>query len=387
MPLTNENMSRVISQSQREPGMIAGLSVQGAAPQMSAPPPPNVAGASGNSSGGALPIPPIPPTAIPPSPAPPPMSLPHAPFPAPASASVPAPSMAPQPASTSSAAPTPPILKPDTPPQQSAQTPPPGQAPGPAQIAQAVIQGNGVPGTVGSGQPTAASALDARRQAMIGGDQQGAVIPTQSVADPNSADPLAAMRAHRAAIAQAQPPAQEPTTATSNIGNILIPLIAAGGATAASIGARGLLNPSSSPDRTPTPQGEREMFAPGSAANQKPSGIKPVQGPPTASSVASAIERGTPVPPAAPAKPSSESVDALRGVKPIGKEIQGPPMGPPPVQGPPTAANAGPPLPTSGNVPAKTITEGLHTPDPAIDPIGNILRPKIHTVRGVRPRL
>lgn len=65
MPITQENLQRVIAQSQREPGMIAGLSVQQAPTTPSAPTPPNLAGASPSSSGAPLPTPPIPPRMFP----------------------------------------------------------------------------------------------------------------------------------------------------------------------------------------------------------------------------------------------------------------------------------------------------------------------------------
>jgi hypothetical protein len=214
MPLTNENMQRVISQSQREPGMIAGLSVQ-APDGPNAPTPANIAGASPSSSG-APPSAPAPiRTGIPPS----------APLPAQGGQAA---SMPPQ-VQAQPTMPTPPI----PPQQQPAQTAPPGQAPGPSQPPQA-DQGGGMVQSLLTSLGIPAGAL-AGRLARYGGAQpmgnvgpppitpHGVDVPSTMIAGPQPPQAPQAQPPMPQRALPAPTPAPEPVTATSPIGNILRP--------------------------------------------------------------------------------------------------------------------------------------------------------------------
>jgi hypothetical protein len=148
--MTKENLQAVIAQSQREPGMLAGLSVQQAPQGPIAPAPMNLVGASPNSSGGPLPLPPPVPTGIPPS-APlggaSPTSVPNSPS---AQALPPNPPPPQQPQGQPSPPQPQPSMNgmstvpssPPTGPRGLGATPPPGQAPGAGQLPDASVISN-----------------------------------------------------------------------------------------------------------------------------------------------------------------------------------------------------------------------------------------------------
>jgi hypothetical protein len=184
MPLTNENLQRVISQSQREPGMIQGLSVQAPEP-VSAPAPPNVAGASPSSSG----APPSVPRAVPTN-----MPMPTPPIPP-------------------SAPTTPTAVSPQVPAQQ---TPLPGQAPAQQQSSIMDIIQQILPALIGGGAGIlGGSASRALIPGSDGGGYPGIGPGMRATPEPDGpvGSPRQSIAGPRAAI--------EAPTATSPIGNIL----------------------------------------------------------------------------------------------------------------------------------------------------------------------
>lgn len=276
MPLTNENMQRVISQSQREPGMIAGLSVQ-QADSPSAPPPPNVASASRTSSGNPQGAPNATPTGMRPA--------------------------VPIPPATATALPATPIPTPQAP---TASTPPPGQAPAPAQTQVAPTLPDGTP------LPQEGGGLGAL-VAGLGGTAGVAALLSRFMRPPNSSTPAPPMSA-----------------------------------------------PAGTPSSSPV-----------AAAMEKaiPSGLPGHQPQPVTNSGNNPLD----------------ALDILPGVRPIGPEIQGPPMGPAAMQGPPPPMQ-GPMEAPNNTVTADSVIENLLHPKMSVETprVGNTV--PAHAVRSsVRP--
>lgn len=276
MPLTNENMQRVISQSQREPGMIAGLSVQ-QSPGQSAPTPPNVAGASQSSSGNPQGAPNATPTGMRPA-----MPIP------------------PMPPAEQAAPPVQPTQAP------VASTPPPGQAPAPAQtqVAPTLPDGTSLPQEGGGIGGLIAG---------LGGTAGVAALLSKFMRPPNSSTPTPAMS-------------------------------------------------------TPTPA---PSTSPVAAAMEKaiPSGLPGHQPQPVVNSGNNPLD----------------ALNILPGVRPVGPEIQGPPMGPAAMQGPPPPVQG--PMESPGNaVTADSIIENIMHPKMSVETprVGNTV--PAHAVRSsVRP--
>lgn len=302
--LTNSNLQAAIAQSQREPGMIAGLSVQQPG-GMHAEAPPNIAGASPNSSGSPMPLPPAVPT-----------GMQQMPGPTPAQGAQ---------AASQGGMPVPAQGSPDTPtvgmPAQPPQTPPPGQAPDPSQS----VGGHMLPPAIAN-----MSVSDALTALGIGGGTIASGLAMRGAGQ----------------LKGPQPPQQSPMPPP--------------------VGVMDPNNPA--------------LFPVGSAQAQRTTS-PPMQGPPeapTATSPIMNILKQDPVPAELP---------FVHGVNPVGKEIQGPPMGPPAMQGPPV----GPPRDAPGNqVTESSIIENLLHPKLADEAprVGNtVSAPTVHeSVRGMRPR-
>lgn len=210
MPLTSENMQRVIAQSQREPGLLNGQPssmIPGLTVEQDAQAPPNIAGASASSSGAPTAMPKAMPTGIPQS----------APIPA-------------------QAMPTPPIppQQPGQPQQAVAQTAPPGQPPGPASdggnnIVQMLLTALGVGGgalanRLGSGGPVPGPGGEPPLSMSMAPQEHGALPPPQAQIGntPQISSSSGGVPEMRIQAPQGQLPAPE-VTPTSPIGNILHP--------------------------------------------------------------------------------------------------------------------------------------------------------------------
>lgn len=440
MPLTQGNMQSVIAQSQREPGMIAGLGVQQAdtPSPMNAPAPPNIAGASAKSSGGGIPsVPQSAPTGIPVS-----APLPHAPFPAP---SAQAPSMAPQGADPASA----PISLNSLAPGANAASlphapfPAPGQAPAPSQsIGDA--PGQGIAATIaGLGAGTGLAALIHRlsgssppKPAAVA--TPSAVTPASVASAVNSETPVAPPAEVKTTPEVSAQPARKMSPAVGDKAPANSPVAAAieksvPSEPQAASGPKPLPADVNRPayERRPTPGPQQgPVTAPPRNSNPYPvddgmsipkvrpspeipaslqqqtneqqfaKGVKPV-GPPQ-SPVAAAIEKAVPSEPAPmrgptptiPQQPSGRAVpefldrqrnspEEIRGVKPVGPEVQGPPMGPPPVHGTPGPMH-GPPTDPLHEVTATSIIENLLHPKLSVEAprIGNTV--PLRAFRGFR---